>query len=177
MIRLLFVCFVVLFVSGNEDSRNVVDCNIIFEQRKDELLREIRNIEEQKRIMTTLYNEQQVINDKKLQELQLKEQRVESLLQEAKDKEKEIRDLIKQNEEILANIQNANSGKISQTYSQMRDSKAAPIIENMPLKDAAELLYSMEAKDMSKILSKMTPQRAAKLTEMLRLGPPFEEIE
>lgn len=177
MTRLIFLCFCILFVNGNENPSNVVDCNIIFEQRKDELLGELRKVEEQKRLMMTLYNQQQASNNKKLQELELKKQRVESLLKEAKDKEKEIRDLIKQNEEILANIQNVNSGKITQTYSQMRDSKAAPIIENMPLKDAAELLYLMQAKDMGKILSKMTPQRAAKLTEMLRLGPPFEDLE
>lgn len=177
MTRLIFLCLFILFVNGNENPSNIVNCNIIFEQRKGELLKELQNIEEQKRLMTNLYNQQQSQNDKKLQELELKEQKVESLLKEVKDKEKEIRDLIKQNEEILANIQNTNTKKISQTYSQMRDSKAAPIIENMPLKDAAELLYSMEAKDMSKILSKMTPQRAAKLTEMLRFGPPFEDLE
>lgn len=175
MIRLFFVCFLyVLYVFGDD---SIVNCNIIFEQRKDELLSEIRNIEEQKRMMITLHNEQQALNDKKLQELQLKEQKVESLLKEAKDKEAEIKALIKQNETILSNIQNANNNKISQTYSRMQDSKAAPIIENMPLKDAAELLYSMEAKDMSKILSKMNPQKAAKLTEILRSGPPFEDIE
>ncbi|RDU57870.1 MotE family protein [Helicobacter sp. MIT 99-5507] len=178
MKRLFFLYFFcILFANGNENPSNVIDCNIIFEQRKSELINQLREIEEQKRLMTTLYNQQQAQNDKKLQELELKEQKVESLLKEVKDKEQEIRDLIKQNEEILANIQNVNSEKISQTYSQMRDSKAAPIIENMPLKDAAELLYSMQAKDMGKILSKMTPQRAAKLTEMLRLGPPFEDLE
>lgn len=172
---IIFIPLSFLFVFGNDN--NVVDCNIIFEQRKDELLRELRNIEEQKRVMITLHNEQQALNDKKLQELQLKEQKIESLLKDAKDKEAEIRALIKQNEDILATIQNANSDKISQTYSRMQDSKAAPIIENMPLRDAAELLYSMEAKDMGKILAKMNPQRAAKLTEILKLGPPFEDME
>ncbi len=175
MIRLLFLWLICgLFAFGDD---NIVNCNIIFEQRKDELLREIRNIEEQKRTMITLHNEQQALNDKKLQELQLKEQRVESLLKEAREKEAEIRALIKQNEDVLSSIQNANNDKISQTYSRMQDSKAAPIIENMPLKDAAELLYSMEAKDMGKILSKMNPQKAAKLTEILKLGPPFEDLE
>ena len=68
MTRLIFLCFCILFVNGNENPSNVVDCNIIFEQRKDELLGELRKVEEQKRLMTTLYNQQQASNDKKLQE-------------------------------------------------------------------------------------------------------------
>lgn len=161
----------------NQNTSNVIDCNVIFEQRKDEITQEIARVEQQKRMMTSLYEEQQALNNKKLQELQLQEQRIESLLKEAAEQKNQIQELIKQNEELLANIQNAKNDKITQTYAKMRDSKAGAIIENMPLKDAAELLFSMDSKDMSKILSKMTPQRAAQLTEMLKAGPPFWDME
>lgn len=179
MKKLILVCalFSGFVVSDDVDTNNVIDCNIIFEQRKNEIIQESKRVAEQKRLMNSLYDEQQELNNQKLQELKLQEQRVESLLKEARNKENEIKELIKQNEEILANIKNTNSEKITQTYAKMRDSKAGAILENMPLKDAAELLFSMDSKDMGKILSKMTPQKAAQLTEMLKAGPPFEEIE
>lgn len=181
MSKFLFIYLLFLGVMFADDSSNntdnVIYCNKIFEQRKNEIVLEVQNLEQQKRLMTSLYEEQQAINDKKLQNLKLQEQKIDTLLKEAADRENEIKELIKQNEELLENIKNAKNDKITQTYAKMRDSKAGAIIENMPLKEAAELLFSMDSKDMSKILSKMTPQRAAQLTEMLKSGPPFEDVE
>lgn len=181
MSKFLFIYFLFLGIMFADDSSNntdnVIYCNKIFEQRKNEIVLEVQNLEQQKRLMTSLYEEQQAINDKKLQNLKLQEQKIDTLLKEAADRENEIKELIRQNEELLESIKNAKNDKITQTYAKMRDSKAGAIIENMPLKEAAELLFSMDSKDMSKILSKMTPQRAAQLTEILKSGPPFEDVE
>ena len=155
----------------------VINCNAIFESRKNELVETIAKIEQDKRLMTSLYNEQQAKNAKKLQELQAKEEKIAQLLAEVRKKEEDIKGLIKQNEELLASIQSTKTEKITQTYSKMRDSKAGSIIENMSLKQAAELLFSMDSKDMGKILAKMTPQKAAQLTELIKSGPPFEVME
>ncbi|RDU61710.1 MotE family protein [Helicobacter sp. MIT 14-3879] len=165
-----------LFIS-NMAFGDVITCNEIFEERKAEITNELNKINEQKKLMSLFYGEQKKLNDKKLEELKLQEQKIESLLKEAKDRENNIKDLIKQNEDLLAMIENKKTQKISQTYSKMKDSKAGAIIDNMPLNEAAELLFPMDSKDIGKILAKMPPQKAAKLTEILKKGPPFEEIE
>ncbi|WP_411709943.1 magnesium transporter MgtE N-terminal domain-containing protein [Helicobacter felis] len=56
----------------------------------------------------------------------------------------------------------------------MKDSKAAPILQDLPPSQAAQMLSTLEAKDMGKNLAKMDPQKAAMLTEMLQKGPPFK---
>lgn len=165
-----FVCSSILF-------SNVIDCNAIFEQRKDELTNEISKIENQKSLLTKLYDEKEALNLQKIKELQLKEQQIENMLNEVEMKENDIKELIKKNEELLASINEAKNNKISDTYTKMKDSKASAIIENMITKDAVELLNSMDSKSVSKVLSKMNPQKAAKLTELLKKGPPFDEIE
>ena len=156
---------------------NVIDCNLIFEQRKDELIDELTKIDNQKALMAKLYDEKEALNKQKLQELQIKEQQIENLLNEVKNKEEDIKSLIKKNEELLASINEAKNNKISDTYTKMKDSKAGVIIENMSIRDAVELLHSMDSKSMGKVLSKMSPQKAAKLTELLKKGPPFSDIE
>lgn len=151
----------------------VLQCNAIFEERKAELQNELNKIAEQKKMMNILYDEQRKINAQKLEELKLQEARVEALLSEAKVRESEIKKLIAQNEDLLAKIDEKKSAKITQTYAKMKDSKAGAIIEAMPLPKAAEILFTMDAKAVGKILAKMEAGNAAKLTEMLKKGPPF----
>lgn len=151
----------------------VLNCNGVFESRKAELQNELDKITEQRKMMNIFYDEQRRLNDKKLEALKLQEQRVESLIAEAKSRENNIKDLIKQNEELLTQIDAKKSQKISQTYAKMKDSKASAIIEELPLNEAAEILFAMDSKDIGKIFAKMDAQKAAKLTEMLKKGPPF----
>ena len=98
---------------------------------------------------------------------------MQGLIDEAKSRENNIKDLIKQNEDLLSQIDAKKSQKISQTYAKMKDSKASAIIEELPLNEAAEILFAMDSKDIGKIFAKMDAQKAAKLTEMLKKGPPF----
>lgn len=172
MKKYTLVCIFSVFLFGN-----VIDCNLIFEQRKDEIKSELLKIDNQKNLMTKLYDEKEALNKQKMQELQLKEKQIEGLLNEIKNKEEDIKSLIKKNEDLLASINQAKNNKISDTYTKMKDSKAGVIIENMSIRDAVELLHSMDSKSMGKVLSKMNPQKAAKLTELLKKGPPFNEIE
>ena len=167
--KYFFLIFAFCFLQAN-----VLDCNLIFEERKNEISAELLEIQEQKNALKILYQEKEALNNKKLDELNLKEKQIEVLLNEVSQKENDIKNLIKKNEELLDSIQNAKATKLSETYSKMRDSNAGAIIENMALKDAVELLYSLDAKNASKILSKVTPQKAATLTELLKKGPPFE---
>ena len=151
----------------------VLNCSAVFEERKAELQNELSKIAEQRKMMNIFYDEQRRLNDRKLEQLKIQEQRVQSLIDEAKLRENGIKDLIKQNEDLLAQIDAKKSQKISQTYAKMKDSKASAIIEELPLNEAAEILFAMDSKDIGKIFAKMDAGKAAKLTEMLKKGPPF----
>lgn len=165
---ILIIIFCAVWAFGE-----VINCNKIFEERKGELQNELNKIAEQRKMMNVFFDEQRRLNDKKLEALKLQESRVQELIDEAKARENEIKDLIKQNEDLLSQIDAKKSQKISQTYAKMKDSKASAIIEELPLNEAAEILFAMDSKDIGKIFAKMDAQKAAKLTEMLKKGPPF----
>ena len=168
-IRVAFmVSFGVVWAFGE-----VLNCSAVFEERKAELQTELSKIAEQRKMMNIFYDEQRRLNDRKLEQLKLQEARVQGLIDEAKSRENNIKDLIKQNEDLLSQIDAKKSQKISQTYAKMKDSKASAIIEELPLNEAAEILFVMDSKDIGKIFAKMDAQKAAKLTEMLKKGPPF----
>lgn len=168
-IRVAFiVSFGVVWAFGE-----VLNCSAVFEERKAELQTELSKIAEQRKMMNIFYDEQRRLNDRKLEQLKLQEARVQGLIDEAKSRENNIKDLIKQNEDLLSQIDAKKSQKISQTYAKMKDSKASAIIEELPLNEAAEILFAMDSKDIGKIFAKMDAQKAAKLTEMLKKGPPF----
>lgn len=151
----------------------VLQCNAIFEERKAELQNELKKIAEQKKMMNILYDEQKRANEGRLEQLRVQEARVQALIDEAKAREEAIKKLIAQNEDLLAQIDEKKNAKITQTYAKMKDSKAGAIIEAMPLPQAAEILFTMDAKSVGKILAKMEVEKAAKITEMLKKGPPF----
>lgn len=151
----------------------VLQCSAIFEERKAELQNELNKIAEQKKMMNILYDEQKKANDGRMEQLKVQEARVQALIDEAKVREGEIKNLIKQNEDLLAQIDEKKNTKITQTYAKMKDSKAGAIIEAMPLAQGAEILFAMDAKSVGKILAKMEAQKAAQLTELLKKGPPF----
>lgn len=162
-------------ILGAQEASRVIDCNVIFEKRKGELEAKINELAEQKRLMSSLFNQQQDLNNQKLSELQAQEKRIEGLLNEIKEKEGEIENLIKQNEELLSQIDAKKASKVAQTYTKMKDSKAGAILNEMPLKNAAEILWIMDSKDIGRILAKMDAPKAAQITELLKKGPPFEE--
>lgn len=168
-IRVAFmVSFGVVWAFGE-----VLNCSAVFEERKAELQRELDKIAEARKMTNILYDEQRRLNDKKIEQLKLQEARVQGLIDEAKSREENIKALIKKNEDLLSQIDSKTSQKISQTYAKMKDSKASEIIQELPLNEAAELLFSMDTKVIGKIFAKMDAGKAAKLTEMLKKGPPF----
>ncbi|MGX3010528.1 MotE family protein [Helicobacter sp. 23-1044] len=156
---------------------NMIDCSAIFAERKNELQSKLNKIAEQKKMLNILYDEQKRANSDRMEQLKLQEIKVQKLIDEAKMRENEIKNLIKQNEELLAQIDAKKSTKIAETYAKMKDSKASEIFQAMPLNQAAEILFTMDAKSSGKILAKMDAQKAAKLTELLKNGPPFTRDE
>lgn len=164
---------------------DVINCNIIFEQRKAEIEGRIKRLEDRQFAITSLQEAATSILEKKNKLLEDREAKLksekaaleaekESYIALKKQKEEELEEMIKQNKKILDEIGAKIASKVATTYAKMRDSQAAPIIEALPLEDAASILFSLDAKVISKILSKMTPPKAAALTERLQAGPPFK---
>ena len=167
-------------------SSQIIQCNIIFEQRKNEILDKIKDLEDKTQSLKILQKASEDIftqrqNQIKTQEQALKEKEKEILEKEKalnqanQDSQDKIKKLIAKNEEILRQIQDESTNKLAQTYSKMKDSKAADILSDLPENQAAGILFLLKAQDIGKILAKMDPRKAASLTERLRKGAPFED--
>ncbi|PAF49265.1 hypothetical protein BKH41_03225 [Helicobacter sp. 12S02232-10] len=170
----------------SQSSSQLLNCNAVFESRKNEIKEQLRELDEKNQAMEALKNATQNIFNQRETKLKERENALSLKLKEIEDKEAKlkamndeneakIKNLIKKNEEVLKEIDQAKNNKLAQTYAKMKDSKAAPIIENLPDMEAAAILFSLSAQDMGKILAKMNPKKAAELTEILKKGPPFKE--
>lgn len=172
--------FILALFAGSifaNETKNVIDCNVIFEQRKEEILRELEKIDEQQQALQALQSATQSVLDQKDADLKKREEAISNQKKEIEEKEQKIAKLLKKNEDILEQIRNATKSKLNDTYAGMKDSKSAAILENLPEDEAATILFGLDTKVMSKILSKMNPQKAATLTQIIQKGPPFENKE
>lgn len=163
---------------------HVLQCNAIFESRKDEITQSLRTLNEKMQNLEAYKNATQNLLDQR--EAKLKEQesalnaKIESMNANAQkiaqtqaDEKKAIQDLIAKNETLLKEIKNTSTSKVAKTFSGMKESKAAPIIAELDDAQAASILASLSATEMAKILGKMEPKRAAELTKIIAKGPPF----
>nr|WP_231850736.1 MotE family protein [Helicobacter heilmannii] len=170
---------------ANHASQQFLQCNAIFESRKAEINNQLQLLQERALTLQNLQEQTQSLLDQRNAKVAKREKDLDAHLKEfeAKEKafkdlqtqkEKELKKLIAQNEQLLKEIKEGSSSKVATTYAKMKDSKAAPILQDMPINQAATILSKLEAKDMGKILAKMDPAKAASLTEMLQKGPPFK---
>lgn len=171
----------------------IVDCNALFQSRKEEIAGELQKLQEQQQMLQILQGATEgVLKERetqlKAQEDEMKKKQ-EAFEQEEKnfqaklktqeeqskkrleEQEKKIKDLIAQNQALLEEIKGVKQDKVVETYTKMKDSKAALILESLPTKDAVDILAKMDAKLMSKIMAKMTPQKAGEITIMLQELP------
>jgi flagellar motility protein MotE (MotC chaperone) len=151
-----------------------MECNKIFESRKDEMLQELDKIEERQQEYE-LYQESKLklIQDEQAK-LDKKRSEVNTIFEKSKQLKDEADRLYKKNKAILKNIQDAKSDKIAQTYKKMKDSKAAGIFNVMQKESAAKILFSLPASKISKILAKMDPQVASDITNLINSNKAFE---
>ncbi len=171
--RVVVVIFIsALFLYAGDQ---VYECNKIFEQRKAELVQKIEKIDEAREAYEALRAATNALLDKKREMLLQKEKDINATMQKIKLKEKDIKDLISKNQQLLKAIKEAKDDKISLTYSKMKDSSAAQILSNMKTFEACKILFNLKPKKISKIMAKMSPQKASKITQMLLVGPPFKE--
>ncbi|AFI05531.1 MotE family protein [Helicobacter cetorum] len=182
MRELVLISLFLQILLATDKTQELLQCSVIFESKKAELKDELRQLSEKEQSLRVLQTEnarllqeksdllaqkeQEV--DEKLKSLQAKEEAFKTL--QAKEK-KRIENLIEEDEQILREIKQAKASKIGETYSKMKDSKSALILENLPTQNALEILMALKPQELGKILAKMNPQKAADLTKLWQKSP------
>ncbi|EJC39193.1 MotE family protein [Helicobacter pylori] len=187
MRKILLMGLILQALFGEEAAQELLQCSAIFESKKAELKDDLRQLSEKEQSLRILQTENARLLDEKNDLLSKKEKEVEEKLKHLAAKEeafktlqteekKRLKNLIEENEGILREIKQAKDSKIGETYSKMKDSKSALILENLPTKNALEILMALKPQELGKILAKMDPKKAAALTELWQ-KPPKENKE
>lgn len=168
--------FVVIFAFLSAADINApVDCNNIFELRKEELLKELDRIDEQRQILEAFKAQVQASYEKSLAELKGKEASINDTAKKIEAQKNEIAAIKAQNEKILNELKSMGENKVAQSYSKMKDAAAADVLSAMDSVDAASIIYALEPKKIAAIMAKMDSNKASELTKMLQAGPPFKK--
>ncbi len=187
MRKILLMGLILQALFGEEAAQELLQCSAIFESKKAELKDDLHQLSEKEQSLRILQTENARLLDEKTDLLNQKEKEVEEKLKNLAAKEeafktlqteekKRLKNLIEENEEILREIKQAKDSKIGETYSKMKDSKSALILENLPTQNALEILMALKPQELGKILAKMDPKKAAALTELWQ-KPPKENKE
>ncbi|MCQ2875550.1 MotE family protein [Helicobacter pylori] len=187
MRKILLMGLILQALFGEEATQELLQCSAIFESKKAELKDDLRQLSEKEQSLRILQTENARLLDEKNDLLSKKEKEVEEKLKNLAAKEeafktlqteekKRLKNLIEENEGILREIKQAKDSKIGETYSKMKDSKSALILENLPTQNALEILMALKPQELGKILAKMDPKKAAALTELWQ-KPPKENKE
>jgi flagellar motility protein MotE (MotC chaperone) len=151
-----------------------VDCTKVFEDRKQELVQEVDIIDEARQSFEALKAATNALFDKQKAKLDGQRRDISASLDTIKQKEAKIKKMLEKNRNLLEAIKGAKNDKISKTYNKMKDSAAASIIAVLPVDSAAAIMFTLPAKKVSKIMAKMDPTIAAKVTQRISVGPPFD---
>ncbi|MGL2434543.1 magnesium transporter MgtE N-terminal domain-containing protein [Helicobacter pylori] len=187
MRKILLMGLILQALFSEEAAQELLQCSAIFESKKAELKDDLRQLSEKEQSLRILQTENTRLLDEKSDLLNKKEKEVEEKLKNLAAKEeafktlqteekKRLKNLIEENEGILREIKQAKDSKIGETYSKMKDSKSALILENLPTQNALEILMVLKPQELGKILAKMDPKKAAALTELWQ-KPPKENKE
>jgi len=164
---------ILLFFISLQAKENLVECNKIFEARKNELLQTLDDIDEKREEFELYKNSMVKVLQKKEKSIKEREEKIKEVLKKAQELKNKAQELQKQNQDILKNIKEAKSDKISKTYMKMRDSKAAAIFDAMDVKSSARILFGLKASKISKIMAKMDPVKASTITKLLENNQAF----
>ncbi|EJB96873.1 MotE family protein [Helicobacter pylori] len=187
MRKILLMGLILQALFSEEAAQELLQCSAIFESKKAELKDDLRQLSEKEQSLRILQTENTRLLDEKSDLLNKKEKEIDEKLKNLAAKEeafktlqteekKRLKNLIEENEEILREIKQAKDSKIGETYSKMKDSKSALILENLPTQNALEILMALKPQELGKILAKMDPKKAAALTELWQ-KPPKENKE
>ncbi|MCD8213000.1 MAG: MotE family protein [Campylobacter sp.] len=154
-----------------------VDCTQIFEARKDEILKELEVIDEQRQALEAFRASTQAAYDESLKKLAQKEADLNATMKTIDQKRKEIDAQVAKNDEILKELRTMTTDKVNESYSKMKDQAAADVLSQMSRTQAASIMYALEPKKISTVMAKMDPKTASEITILLKKGPPFNDSE
>ena len=172
----LFLVAISLFltISSSLFATDLIECNKIFEQRKNEILRELDRLDDERQAFELYKDAQNSLLEKKEKKIAQKLQEVNATLQKVTQTKQEIVKLYDDNKKLLEEIKKAKDDKITAAYTKMKDSKAAAILDSMPKPKSASILFNLKPKKIAKIMAKMDPDIASAVTQLLKKGPPFD---
>ena len=102
-----------------------------------------------------------------------KEADINATLAKVQKEKRSIEELVKKNDEILAQLKAMTMDKVGETYGKMKDQAAADVLSAMSRIDAASIMYALSPKKISAVMAKMEPAVASEITLLLKKGPPF----
>lgn len=160
--------FVILFSYAYGVNNNTTyDCTKIFQDKKNQLLLRLDQIDEQQQALSALKSATARLLKKKSALLQVQKRNIDLKLKLIREKEKAVAQMLNKDKQILADIKSAVMGKISQTYSKMKADAAAGVLSDMNATVAVSILRKLDPKVIGKIFTQMSPQKASQLTIML----------
>ena len=179
-ITCIFLGICVLFAADKTDEKNIIEA-----QKREQILREYERIEAAKSELESYRTATRKLFKEREAQLLNKERDLNATLALIIEKEKNIstqnaiheknmKDLLEQNQKTLDQLNSGNSDKMLEAYVKMKDGKVAEVLGAMPTIDAAKLLYRMEAKKISSVLSKMDANKAVELTDLIKSGAIFD---
>lgn len=168
--------FLPLLLLSDVNKSKLIDCYVIFEERKSELDYQLSQIIEQRQALQALTDASKIILEKKEANVTQTLSDINASLEEIKNEKQAIESLVAENKRVLEEIQQAKEDKLVQTYSKMRAGNAADILSAMNEETSLPILVKLPAKVISKIFAKMDAARAAELSQKLHTYiPPKKE--
>ena len=166
---------ILILLVGTLLCAETIDCTKVFEERKNELLREVEKVDEARQSFEALQAATNALFEKQKTVLKEKESALAKTKAEIEAKEKQIASMLEENKKLLAQVEAKKNDKLDETYIKMIDAAAAAIVEKLPVHEGAAIMFGLPAKKMSQIMAKMDPKIASEITQQLKKGPPFVE--
>lgn len=170
--KIIILLFSILVANANDDE-------LIYAQKREEILREYEKLELKKQELNSLNNASQKLFaqreakllkqeenlNKILLEITQKEQNISKMNEESEQK---ISKMLAKNEEILKQIKDGNKDKMLEVYTKMKDAKVASVLSQMDDKEAVRILYRLEPKKIAGVMAKLDEKKAALYTDLIK---------
>ena len=164
--KIIILLFSILVASANDNE-------LIYAQKREEILREYEKLELKKQELNSLNNASQKLFAQReakllkkiLLEITQKEQNISKMNEESEQK---ISKMLAKNEEILKQIKDGNKDKMLEVYTKMKDAKVASVLSQMDDKDAVRILYRLEPKKIAGVMAKLDEKKAALYTDLIK---------
>ena len=170
--KIIILLFSILVANANDDE-------LIYAQKREEILREYEKLELKKQELNSLNNASQKLfaqreakllkQEENLNKILLKiTQKEQNISKMNEESEQKISKMLAKNEEILKQIKDGNKDKMLEVYTKMKDAKVASVLSQMDDKDAVRILYRLEPKKIAGVMAKLDEKKAALYTDLIK---------